>query len=174
MVKNSRETIKQDELKVLTALEQNSQESIDAIAKNCGFSRQKVWRIIKQLESQKTIWGYTAVTDENAKNLKHFIALLKRSNVPFDDAIRKEMIEDKIDHYTPGLVTIENIYHTHGVADMVFTFYATDIIAAKKFVEKTANRYHQYVEEYFLIETLVPIRKQGLKNPNVKELTKYL
>ncbi len=63
LAKSSKETILHDELKVLDALEQNSKKSVDQIAKRCGLSRQKVLRIIKDLEKRKVIWGYTAETD---------------------------------------------------------------------------------------------------------------
>ena len=63
MPKNSREQIDADEKKVIKELQKNSKESSDKIAKKCGFSRQKVWRIIKKLEKNKTIWGYFAVVD---------------------------------------------------------------------------------------------------------------
>jgi DNA-binding Lrp family transcriptional regulator len=170
----SRDQTDQDEIKVLDALEQHSKDSVDEIAKSCRFSRQKVWRIIKDLEKRKIIWGYTAVTDETAKNLKHFTLLVKRSNVPFDDGIRKEVISDKLDNQIPGLVKIENIYVTHGMADFIFTFYAPDIINAKKFVDKLFSRHTNHIKEYFLLETLMPIRKQGLKNPQIKQLSDYL
>ena len=50
MPKSSKEHIDLDEKKVIGGLEKNAKESIDEIAKNCGFSRQKVWRVIKRLE----------------------------------------------------------------------------------------------------------------------------
>ena len=56
MPKSSKEQIDLDEKKVVSELQRNSKESIDVIAKRCGFSRQKVWRIIKRLEKNKTIW----------------------------------------------------------------------------------------------------------------------
>ena len=174
MAKSSKETMMKDEMQVLTILEQHAKESIDEIAKKCGFSRQKVWKIIKHLEEKKIIWGYTAVTDENASNLKHFIVLAKRNNVPFAQDIRKEVIFRKIDDYPKGLVKIENIYLTHGISDWVFTFYAPDIVSAKKFVALTFERFNKYLKEYFILETLVPIRKQGLKNPRIKELVEYI
>ena len=124
MAKSSKETILHDELKVLDALEQNSKESIDQIAKRCGLSHQKVWRIIKDFEKRKIIWGYIAKTDETAKHLKHFTLLVKRSIVPLNDDIRKEVMFDKLDNRLPGLVKIENIYSTHGMVDFIFTFYA--------------------------------------------------
>jgi len=174
MAKNSKETIFHDEIKVMDALEQHSKESIDEIAKNCGFSRQKVWRIIKDLEKRKIIWGYTAITDETAKNLKHFIVLAKRNTVPFGDEIRKEIILRKLDDYPMDIVRIENIYLTHGITDWILTFYAPDIISAKKFVDETFSRFSKYLQEYNIVETLVPVRKQGLKNPQIKQLVDYL
>jgi DNA-binding Lrp family transcriptional regulator len=174
MAKSSKETILHDEIKVMDALEQHSKESIDQIAKSCGFSRQKVWRIIKDLEKRKIIWGYTAITDETAKNLKHFIVLAKRNTVPFGDEFRKEIILRKLDDYPMDIVRIENIYLTHGITDWIFTFYAPDIISAKKFVDETFARFSKYLQEYNILETLVPVRKQGLKNPRMKDLVEYL
>jgi DNA-binding Lrp family transcriptional regulator len=174
MTKTSEKQILLDEIKVLDALEQHSKNNIDEIAKSSGFSRQKIWRIIKNLEKNKIIWGYTAITDEKAKNLKHFIALLKRTTIPVDDVLRKEIIFDKLDNYPSGLVKIENIYMTHGISDWIFTFYAPDIISAKRFVEHTIQRFGKYIQEYNLIETLIPIRKQGFKNPQMKHFANYL
>lgn len=174
MVKTSEKQILLDQTKVLDALEQHSKESLDEIAKSCGFSRQKVSRIIKNLEKNKVIWGYPPVTDEQAKNLKHFTLLIKRSNVPFDEGILKEVSIDKIDNRISGLVKMENIYATHGIADFIFTFYAPDILTAKKFVNKLFERHSNHIKEYFLIETLVQMRKQGIKNPQIKQLTEYL
>jgi DNA-binding Lrp family transcriptional regulator len=174
MVKSRKETILHDEIKVMDALEQNSKDSVDGIAKRCGFSSQKVWRIIKDLEEKKIIWGYTTVTDETAKKLKHFTVLVKRSNVPFGDGVRKEIILRKLDDYPMHIVKIENIYLTHGSSDWILTFYAPNLVSAKKFVEETFARFSKYIQEYTLIETLVPVRKQGLKNPRIKELVEYV
>jgi len=56
MAKSSKKQIYEDELKVIAELQKNAKESINIIAKKCGFSRQKAWRIIKKLEEDKTIW----------------------------------------------------------------------------------------------------------------------
>jgi DNA-binding Lrp family transcriptional regulator len=63
MIKSNEETMTEDEIHVLTILEQHAKESIDRIAKRCDFSRQKVWKIVKHLEETKIIWGYSAITD---------------------------------------------------------------------------------------------------------------
>jgi len=174
MAKSSKEQIEQDEIKVLDALERHSKDSVDEIAKSCGFSRQKVWRIIKDLEKRKVIWGYATITDETAKNLKHFIVLAKRNTVPFGDEVKKEIILRKLDDYPMHIVKIENIYLTHGASDWIITFYAPNIQSAKKFVDETFRRFSKYLQEYNIIETLVPVRKQGLKNPRMKDLVEYV
>jgi DNA-binding Lrp family transcriptional regulator len=174
MAKSSKETILHDEIKLMDALEQHAKENIDELAKRCGVSRQKVSRIIKRLEEKKIIWGYTAVTDETAKNLKHFNLLVKRTNVPFEDDVRKEVLFDKVDNIPSGLVKVENIYISHGMFDWIITFYAPDLVSAKKFVELLFNRRYKYIKEFFLIETLVPVRKHGLKNPRIKELVQFV
>jgi len=73
MGKSSKEQLAKDDRKILAELQKNSNESIDTIAKHCGFSRQKVWRTIKQLEKNRMIWGYTAIVDHEKINQKHFI-----------------------------------------------------------------------------------------------------
>jgi DNA-binding Lrp family transcriptional regulator len=170
----SKETITPDELKVLTILQQHAKESIDVIARQCGFSRQKVWRIVKHLEEANIIWGYIAVVDEQAKNLKHFMVLAKRNGLSFDKDIRKEILFTKIDDFPPGLVHMENIYFTHGPFDWILTFNAPNIISAKKYVELTFEKFRKYLKEYTIMEILVPVRKMGLKNPDIKQVIEYL
>ena len=97
MPKSSREQIDADEKKVLHELQKNSKESIDNIAKKCGFSRQKVWRVIKRLENNKTIWGYHAVVDDNKIGLQRYFILIKRTAKAFSkehiDSIIKRVIQ---------------------------------------------------------------------------------
>ena len=174
MVKSSEEMLAKDESKVLAELQKNSKESIDTIAKHCGFSRQKVWRIIKHLEDNKIIWGYIAIADEEQNGLKHFVLLVKRNTVSFDASVKKELILEKLDEYLPGVVRIEDIFFTHGSFDAVVTFYVPDIISAKKLVQEIYKRIGKYLGEYLLLETVFPIRKKGLKNPQIKQLVNYL
>ena len=70
MPKTSKEQITDDEKKILWELQKNSKENVEKIAKKCGFSRQKIWRVIRRLEKNKTIWGYHAVVDDNKVGLQ--------------------------------------------------------------------------------------------------------
>lgn len=173
-MKNSESILSGDEKKVIEALEKNAKENIETIAKKCGFSRQKVWRIIKTLEEQKVIWGYSAVTDEEVQGLKQFILLVKRSTIPIDSAMKKEMVFGKLDSFLPGEVKVEHICLTHGAYAGMFTFYAHDLMTAKRLVQTITNNIGLYFDELLLLETLFPIRKSGLKNPHIKELIELL
>lgn len=165
-----------DELQVVTILEKHAKESIDEIAKKCGFSRQKVWRIIKHLEEKKIIWGYSAITGTEKKSPlgDHFILLLTRSASPLDDSMKREVIFEKLDAYLPEGVKIENISIIHGDWDAIVTFYAPNLICAKKVVQVMFERTGKYFKNYSLIEQLFPIRKNGFKNPRIKNLVDYI
>jgi DNA-binding Lrp family transcriptional regulator len=172
--KSSVETTKRDETKVLDVLEQHAKDSISELGKRCGLSSQKVARIIKNLEKKKIIWGYSAITDGELRDFKHYILLTKRKTIPFDASMKKEIILEKLDDYAPDSVKIEDIFFTHGSFDAVVTFYAVDLFHAKKFIQIAFQKLEKYIEEYLLLETLLPIRKQGHKNPQINKLVEYI
>ena len=174
MSKSSKEAVKTDEIKVLNIMEQHAKENINEIAKKCGLSPQKVARIIKHLEENKIIWGYSAIADGTLRDFKHFVLLVKRNTVPFDASFKKEVVFEKLDNYQPGVSNIEDIFLTHGSFDGVITFYAPNLIGAKNLVQEISQRIGKYFKEYLLLETLFPIRKKGINNPQIKELVEYL
>jgi len=49
MPKSSVKQIEQDEKRILDELTKNANKTINDIAETCGFSRQKVWRVIRNL-----------------------------------------------------------------------------------------------------------------------------
>ena len=174
MVKNSDEQIDRDEIKVLSILEQNAKETISNIAKKCGFSRQKTWRIIDTLEKNGRIWGYTAIPDEAVFGFHHYILLLKRSNVPVQESHRNEIVFEKVDKYLPGLVKVDDIYYTNGTYDLVITFYAHDLLDAKRFAQAVFTHNLKIFKEHILLDTIFPIRKKSFKNPKIKNLVNFL
>jgi DNA-binding Lrp family transcriptional regulator len=168
-----KEMISEDEKKVLDELEKNGKESIDDIAKRCGFSRQKVWRIIKSFEEDKTIWGYIGVENNEIKGLSHFILLVKRSTTPIESD-KKRSIPGLLDPLLPEDVRIQSIYLTHGFYDGVVTFYAPNLVTAKKLIQNISKNLDKIFTEFLLLETLIPIRKSGLKNPHLDQLSDLL
>ncbi len=175
MPKSSQIRLIEDEKKILDILQVNAKASIDDIAKKCGFSRQKVWRIIKKLEEDKTIWGYTAICEQERYNLKHFIMLMKRSTTPIDQKVMHEVLTTRLDDLVPeSNIIMENIEYVHGSCDGVFSFYAPDLIAAKRFNDRFKEHFNEYVAEVELLEGIFFIRNQRLTNPNLKKLINYL
>ncbi|MCX6662721.1 MAG: Lrp/AsnC family transcriptional regulator [Euryarchaeota archaeon] len=175
MSKSSTQQLVQDEQKILDVLRTNANESIDVIAKKCGFSRQKVWRIIKKLEKNKTIWGYTAICDDESCNLKHFTMLIKRTTVPIDQKMLQEVLKTRLDNLIPGsVIHIENIEYFHGCFDGICTFLAEDLVTAKKFCEQFNKRFSQFIADVEILEGILIIRKQAVRNPRLKEQIKFL
>ncbi len=166
MPKSSKKQIDEDDKTFLKMLQKNSGDSPENIAKKCGFSRQKVWRIKKRLEKDKTIWGYHAVVDPEKLDLKHFTVLFKRTTVPLNkeivDDVTKGYLEDR---FPEGNINIENVLYVHGEYDWIISFTAPNIWMMKKFCDMLMNIFGDFIARYSVHETMVSIRKQGIKNP---------
>jgi len=66
-------------------------------------------------------------------------------------------------------VTIEDCLYVNGKYDWIVTFTSPGIKETKKFCEKLINKFSEHMGSYEVLETIIPIRKQGIKNPSVKE-----
>jgi len=175
MPKKNQTNQKDDELKILRILQKNAYRSIDDIAKTCGFSRQKVWRIIKKLQAEKTIWGYTVVYDQERFSMKHFTMLVKRTTVPLHQNILEEILTTRLDDLLPDAeIQMENIEYVHGFYDGIFTFFAPDLIVAKRFCDRFKERFYQYIANADLLEGIFFVRAQSLTNPEINKIVQYL
>ncbi len=175
MPRSSKKQIKDDEKKVIRELEKNSKENIDTIGKNCGFSRQKVWRIVKRLEKNKTIWGYTTIADADNQDLTQYTVLIKRTSLPLTEKLANTIVVRKIEDLVPTTkVRIESSYYAHGEYDWIITFTAENIQQAKKFCETLNKIYQGHIKELHLLETMFSIRKQGILNPEAQKLKEFL
>ncbi len=175
MPKISKEQINEDEKKLLKILQQNSNHSIEHIAKNCGFTTQKLLRIKKRLEKNNIIWGYSAVTDYKNIDLNHFTVLFKRTANP----LNKEVVEDVTkgfleDRFPEGNINIENVLYVHGEYDWIISFTALDTLTMKKFCDKLIKIFGDFIASYSIHQTIIPIRKQGIKNPTAEEYGDFL
>jgi len=173
MGKTSKKQMDRDERKVLTLLEKNAKDSIDNIAKKCGFSRQKVWRIIKRLEKSKTIWGYTAITDTEHLDLQNYVILINKTSEPVEklvDLILSREVEKKAKEMK---ISISQSEYLHGVYDWLICFSATDIKHAKRFCELLNSAYQKHIKNLILIERIFSIKKFGVENPNMKRLKEF-
>lgn len=163
-----------DEKRIIAELEENAKEGIDNIAKKCGFSRQKVWRIIKKLEKNKTIWGYHAVTDNERLGLKSYLVLIKKTNEPIEklaDIIISRKIEKKAKELG---IAINQSEYVHGNYDWLICFTASDIKQAKKFCEALNRTYQKHIGDLSLMERIFSVKKSGVQNPELEKLKEFL
>lgn len=175
MPKNSKEQINQDEKKVLSELVKNANKNIETIAEHCGFSKQKTWRIIKRLETNGLIWGYTAVFNEEKAGLKHFMLMVKRTMKQLDQKTIDKIVSRKLEESAARLgITIESSSYVHGDYDWILTFTAKDIIHAKKFADILVEFHSGIIEKTAILETLMYIRKHYILNPEKERLIEFL
>ena len=175
MSKSSRDQIEQDEKKLLSELVKNSNENIETIAKHCGFSRQKTWRFIKQLEAKGLIWGYTAIFDEEKIGLTHFMLMVKRTTKQLEEKTVNIIISRKMEDLAAEIgITIESSSYVHGEYDWVITFTAEDIKQAKKFSDSVIALHLDDIEKITILQTLMFIRKHYILNPDRKKLKEFM
>ena len=175
MPKKAETLIKEDERKVLHELLKDSSQSVNVIAKKLGFSRQKVWRIIKQLEKNNTIWGFTAVADEKKIGQKSYMVLIRRTTEPLGEELTSKIIKRDVEPAAELLgVIIDSSFYVHGMYDWVICFFAEDIAEAKQFCDILLKAYSGYIADLQILETLFWIRKHGRINPGKEKLKEFL
>ncbi len=173
MPKSSKKQINEDEKKFLRVYGINSGDSIENIAKNCGFSRQKVWRIKKRLEKSKTVWGYHAVVDDEKLDRTRYILLIKRSSQPVGDAI------NKITKLTAGKkgeeigIDVLSVGYMYGEYDVAIVFTADGIKNAKKFKEILISEVPNLIRKVDLMEYVFLLREGGITNPEIEKMREF-
>jgi DNA-binding Lrp family transcriptional regulator len=175
MPKSSKENIEKDKKIIISELEKNSNRSVNEIADKLGFSRQKVWRIIKNLEEDKTIWGYTAILDDDKVGRKRFCILLKKAPVKTtDDALNKVITRELRQVANKNGVTLESTYFFHGLYDGQICVTAENITQVKRFITDMEKKMgSEYFKKTDILEILVPIQMRGFNNPNLEKLKDY-
>jgi Lrp/AsnC family leucine-responsive transcriptional regulator len=175
MEKNHSDEIKKDERKLLSEIIKNAKENTETIAKHCGFSKQKITRMIKQLEQKKFIWGYTAVFDENKIGENHFVLLAKRSSKKINEETVDLIVSRNLGQCAAELgVFIESSFYVHGEYDWVLTCTAENILYAKKFSEELMKQLPGVFEKITIMQTLMFIRNQYILNPEKEKLKEFL
>jgi len=175
MPKSSRKQINLDEKKIIAELQKNSHANLDTLAKQCGCSRQKIWRYIRRLEEDRSIWGYSAVVDEEKQGLKHYMLLMKRTMAPLNEKTIDNITSRRNEEKVSGLgITIESSAYVHGEYDWILTFTASDIKQAKKISEMLVQLNPGVIVQTVLLETLFFVKKHHILNPDAKKLKEFL
>jgi hypothetical protein len=73
------------------------------------------------------------------------------------------------DSFPEGKIRIENVLYVHGDYDWIISFTAPDTLTMKQFCDKLIKKYGDFIDSYSVHQTIIPIRKQGIKNPSAQE-----
>jgi len=175
MAKNTKDQDSINEIKILYELRKNAKKSIDSIAKNCGISRQKVYRIIKHLEEIHAIWGYTAVIDDSKQHSEKFILLIKRTSKPVTKGTADTIAWNRLEHIYADLgITIVSSHFLHGEYDWVIIFSAVDLRHAKKFGDLLTQNYPGLIAKMNLMQILFSSKDHYIYNPDPETLNTFL
>jgi DNA-binding Lrp family transcriptional regulator len=167
--------LSEDETLVIKALHKNSKDSLQSLAKSCGFSQQKVQRIIKRLENEGIIWGYTSVTDEKRQGRLRYIVLIKRSMNKVDKEIVKKIANLSYnEEYEKQEILIEDGFYLHGEYDWMIIFTAKSLRDAKKFSSVLLEKYPNLIAKVTLMHAMFSTKNHHIKNPNPEALFEFL
>ena len=170
MPKSSNEQIEKDKNKIILELKKNSRQSPHEIARKLGFSRQKVWKIIKELEKDHIIWGYTAVVDDMDRSIFFAASKLKKPIYQNIEKIIENVQEDTESMLNIGLI---GSFYINGIYDWLVVFSAENILDAKKFCTHIQKQHENYIDRIELMETIFPLIKFGKLNPNLDKLKEF-
>lgn len=175
MPKKSKEELSKEEIKIIRELQKHSIRDIDLIAKQCGVSRQKIWKTIKKLEQQKVIWGHTTIIGVEPQNLQKYILLLKKTTIPITEQVIDNISEGRLQTlYTEFGITIESSHYLHGEYDWVLLFTARDLRHAKKFSGLLLENFPGLVAKTTLLQIMYSQKLHHIINPDKKKLKEFL
>ena len=176
MSKVSKKQMKDDRVKVLAELQKNSNERLDNIAKHCGFSRQKVWRIVKTIDADQLTWGYHAVADMEKINRKSYVLLVQWKHMPVENDFEDALVKRTIDTAGEKLqVDVEDdLWVGGGTIDQLVVFTAPDVAQAKQFQELFLATYAGNIASVTMLDVVLPIKRSGFLNPGIKQKKKLL
>lgn len=162
--------------KIIKCLCDSARKSIKQISIETGISRQATSRIIKQLEEDKIIWGYTPIIDYSFIGKKTFYLFIKiNHSVPLNQLgsdIQKEFAEDTHKNllgFNNDIIWVDTTY-MHGEYDMLLKFLADDLLVAKEYVNSLISKFSyngiSAIQNFELSLELFPMRLCTKPNPD--------
>lgn len=159
---------------ILDQLLIDARQSLQKIAEKCDTYRQKVWREQKDLEESHTIWGYTAVVDEEKLGWRLFMVFLKTRPMTPEFAQRqiRRLRED-----VPGTMAVRliDVYYLTGTYDWVVVFAAKNWATARKYFDNIRKEYWDFtVEKPEMSSVAFTSIRWGKVNPELERLTEFV
>ena len=136
--------------------------------KELEISRSTIKKVIKNFEKDNTIWGYSPIVDVTKLGKKVYMILFK---------IKPSMYKNFKKVFKHADINVNNpnndIYfissgYTQGHYDFYMKVIAEDIVTVKFYVDNVVSDYSTDIESYEILRELLPIRKCGKVNPELK------
>lgn len=170
MAKNSKKNLQKSKEKILSLMKNDGTMSDFSISQKLECSRQKIWRIRRELEQDGIIWGYSIIINQKKRNRKDFIILLKRSEKIMNEKCANSLIFDEFhDLIENGDIEIETIMCLYGVFDLMLIVNAPNVFSVKSFISDIKGSWSDYFEKIVMLESLEILKKNYIKNPNLSE-----
>lgn len=164
MAKMSRKQMEKDERRILLELQNDSSQSLDRLAKKTRFSRQKVWRIVKILNENKDIWGYTAIVDEEKLGMKTYLLLFKSGIADISELFDTSGFNKLVDK--EGII-LRDVVWSQGLYDGYISFLARDIPHAKQLQRILSDLFPDQIMDTSIMESIKCIQRGGQSNPKM-------
>jgi DNA-binding Lrp family transcriptional regulator len=150
------------EEKILEELKKNCRLSLDEIGKKCGCSRYKASRVAKKFEDNDAIVGYNAIINPLKMNLKYYMILINRSNIPFEEEMINKLQTGDVTEILPDInVNFKDTLYMNGIYDWIITFTTDDITKAKELTNRILAEFNKYISKVELLELVIPFRING-------------
>ncbi len=159
---------------IIDFLLEDPTRSIREMAKELKSYRQTIWRRKKKLEDDKTIWGYTAVIDENKRNNILYLVLMKMKPMTagLADTIIKRMVERE---HNKRNIRLIDAFHVNGEYDWIIRFSAPDHAIASSYFDALRLIFEDYLlEKPIIVDVSFILMAEGKRNPDVKKLYDFV
>lgn len=175
MAKTSRKKLKEDRNKILRSLVKDSNQNLDVLASTNNCSRQKIWRIIKELE-KTVIWGYTVVFSKEAIEMNSYILTIKFNNELSNSPHRMEKIQQTISRELEKNVKdvhLDSFFYVHGPYDFILRITAKNIRKAVKVKKFIFDGIGEIIKDITISEVLFPLVEGSIKNPQIEKFKTF-
>ena len=157
-------------LVLMNCLLEDPTQGMSKIAEKTKMHRRTAWQIQKDLEKDNTIWGYTAVIDEQKIDRVIYVLQFKTKHLTkhFADLIIQRLTTEQ--PMEKG-VRILDIYFMNGLYDVFIKYSAPDHAIARNYYETLRSIYRDYILETQLLSDVNFSLVQGGKvNPELKKI----
>ena len=163
MAKVSQIQIDHDEKRILNLISSNKNMNVDEISKKLGFSKQKVYRILRKYKKNNII--NTSIS-KNTDIKRYFFVLAKRTNIPMSNSYIEQKLINKLrsNFDNKSGIRVNCCFSTNGFSDLLFFISAKNILQTREFCNIISSSFSEYVSKIDIIELLSPIEKKQYFN----------